>query len=149
VKGVAVVTINRSIDVPATGAEAAAAWVGFIDSVLVGRRRLECDELTCVDPTASEIVGFEDLGEGRTRVNLAIPLTDDEPPGTAELLGHKASHDLVQFWDYIDSGEYRRDHPADAVGRAAVKEDVRRGRLTPAESRPDVESLSVRRSGRT
>lgn len=142
-------TISRSIDVPAVREEATAAWVRFIDSVLVGRRRLACDELACVDPTKSELVSFEDLGDARTRVGLSIPVADDGPPGTLELLGHKASHDLVQFWDYIESGEYRHDHAPDDVGRTAVGEDVRKGRLTPHEARPDVESMSVRRSGRT
>jgi hypothetical protein len=144
-----VAIIRKSIDVPAGRGDAAAAWVTFIDSVLVGSRRLACDELTCVDPTAGELVSFDDLGDGKTRVNLAIPLADDEPPGAAELLSHKASHDLVQFWDYIDSGEYRSAHGTEAAGRTAVKEDVRKGRLTPHEARPDVEPLSIRRSGRS
>jgi hypothetical protein len=144
-----VATIRKSIDVPAARPETAAAWVTFIDSVLVGRRRLACDELTCVDPSGSGLIGFDDLGGGRTRVNLTIPLGDGESDDSAELLGHKASHDLVLFWDYIDTGEYRRDHPTDAVERTTVQEDVRAGRLTRHDARPDVESMSVRRSGRT
>ena len=97
-------TIRKSIDVPAARNETAAAWVTFIDSVLVGRRRLACDELTCVDPSSTELVSFEDLGGGRTRVNVNIPVGDDEPEGAAELIGHKASHDLVLFWDYVEHG---------------------------------------------
>ena len=53
------------------------------------------------------------------------------------------------FLDYVESGEYRREHVPDAAGSAAVKEDVRRGRFTRHDARPDVDSLSVRRSGRT
>jgi hypothetical protein len=144
-----VATIRKSIDVPAARLATAAAWVSFIESVLVGRRRLACDELTCVDPADTELVGFEDLGDGRTRVNLTIPLGGDESDESAELLGHKASHDLVLFWDYIDSGEYRRDRPTDAVERTTVQEDVRAGRLARHDARPDPDQMSVRRSGRT
>lgn len=142
-------TISKSIDVPAARHETAAAWVTFIDSVLVGSRRLACDELTCVDPSSTELVSFEDLGGGRTRVHLNIPLGDDEPDGTAELVGHKASHDLVLFWDYIDSGDYRHAHPPEDVERTAVKEDVRKGRLTQQEARPDFSQLSMRGSVRS
>jgi len=144
-----VTTISKSIDVPAARSETAAAWVTFIDSVLVGSRRLACDELTCVDPSSTELVSFEDLGSGRTRVNLTIPLDDDESESAAELVGHKASHDLVLFWDYIESGEYRHAHPPEAVERTAVKEDVRKGRLTQQDARPDFDQLSVRSSGRS
>jgi hypothetical protein len=144
-----VTTISKSIDVPAARNETAAAWVTFIDSVLVGSRRLACDELTCVDPSSSELVSFEDLGGGRTRVNLAIPLGDDESESAAELVGHKASHDLVLFWDYVESGEYRQAHPPQDVERTAVKEDVRKGRLTQQDARPDFSQLSVRSSARS
>jgi hypothetical protein len=144
-----VAAIRKSIDVPAARNETAAAWVAFIDSVLVGSRRLACDELTCVDPSNTELVSFDDLGGGRTRVNLTVPLGDDESEDTAELVSHKASHDLVIFWDYIDSGEYRRDHPPEAVESTAVKEDVRKGRLEAQDARPDFGQLSVRSSGRS
>jgi hypothetical protein len=142
-------TIRKSIDVPGPFTEVADAWVHFIQSVLVGHRRLACDELTCVDPTGSELVGFETIGEATTRVNLTIPVDDSEGSGAVDLVGHKASHDLIVFLDYVESGEHRREHVPDATGNAAVKEDVRRGRLTRHDARPDVESLSVRRSGRT
>jgi hypothetical protein len=138
-------TISKSIDVPAARAEVAAAWTRFIDSVLVGRLRLACDELTCVDPAGAELAGFEDLGDGRTRVSVTVPAGDDEPAGTTELLEHKVSHDLVLFWDYIDSGEYRRDHPSSAEDRAAIREDLRHGRLKPQDGRSEVEQLSVHR----
>lgn len=142
-------TIRKSIAVPGVRGEIADAWARFIHSVLIGRRRLACDELACVDPVRSELVGFEDGGNAVTRVNVTIPVGDDIPDHEMEQLGHKASHDLVLFLDYVESGEYRRDHVPDAVAGASLKEDVRRGRMTPHEGRPDVESLSVRRSGRT
>ena len=139
--------IRKSIDVPAARGEAAEAWARFIDSVLVGRRRLACSELTCVDPVGSELVGFEDLGGGHTRVSVTIPVGDDEPAGTADLLDHKVSHDLVVFWDYIDSGAYRREHSAYAEDSAAVREDLRQGRLARGDARSEVEQLSVHRQG--
>lgn len=138
--------IRKSIDVPGVRSDVAGAWASFIDSVLVGRRRLACDELTCVDPAATELVGFEDLGDGRTRVSVTLPVGDDGPG--ADLIGHKLSHDLVLFLDYVESGEYRREHVTDAVGSAALKEDVRKGRFARHDARPDVDPLSVRRSGR-
>lgn len=142
-------TVRKSIDVPGTRSDVAAAWAAFIESVLIGRRRLACDELTCVDTVGAELAGFEDLGTGRTRVNVTLRLGDDEHEGSAELVGHKLSHDLVVFLDYVESGEFRRDHVSHDVGSTAVKEDVRKGRLTPHDARPDFESFSVRRSGRT
>jgi hypothetical protein len=143
-----VASIRKSIDVPGVRSEVAAAWAGFIDSVLVGRRRLACDELTCVDPVAAELVGFEDLGDGRTRVNVTLPVIGDDPVTDLDLIGHKLSHDLVLFLDYVESGEYRREHVPDAVGSSALKEDVRKGRFARHDARPDVDSLSVRGSGR-
>jgi hypothetical protein len=139
--------IRKSIDVTAASGETAEAWARFIDSVLVGRRRLACSELTCVDPVGSELVGFEDLGGGHTRVTVTISVGDDEPAGTAELLDHKVSHDLVIFWDFIDSGAYRRDHPSYADDSAAVREDLRQGRLAQNDSPTKVEQLSVHRQG--
>jgi hypothetical protein len=140
-------TISKSIDVPAARAEVAAAWTRFIDSVLVGRLRLACDELTCVDPAGAELVDFEDLGDGRTRVSVTVPVGDDEPAGTSDLLSHKISHDFVLFWDFIDSGAYRRDHPSYAEDSSAVRDDLRHGRLTPYDGRSEVEQLSVHRQG--
>lgn len=142
-------TIRRSIDVSAARRDAAAAWTTFIDSVLVGRRRLACDELTCVDPSSTGLVSFDDLGDGRTRVNLTIPLGDDGSGSAAELLGHKASHDLVLFWDYIETDEHRRDHPPAAAESTLVNEEVRTGRLAQREARPDFGQLSVRGSARS
>ena len=140
--------IRKSIDVPAERAEVAAAWTRFIDSVLVGPRRLACDELTCVDPAGAELAEFEDLGDGRTRVSVTIPVGEDEPAQTTELLEHKVSHDLVLFWDYVDSGEFRRDHAPDAVVRASVRNEMRKGSATPArDGRSEVEQLSVHRQG--
>jgi hypothetical protein len=144
-----VATIRKSIDVPGPRAEVADAWVRFIESVLIGRRRLACDELACVDPVGSELVGFEASSETSTRVNVTIPIADDAADSDGQLLGHKASHDLVLFLDYLESGEYRREHAPDVVTGTALREDVRRGRFTPHEARPDVDSFSVRRSGRT
>jgi hypothetical protein len=144
-----VATIRKSIGVPGVRSEVATAWARFVDSVLVGRRRLACDELTCIDPAGRELVGFQESGDARTRVSVTIPMRDGASDGEAELLGHKASHDLVLFLDYLESGEYKREHPPDEVAAAALREDVSRGRRTPYQGRPDVESLSVRRSGRT
>ena len=42
--------------------------------------------------------------EFRDRFNIPIP--DDEPEQMRELVGHKASRDLVFFFNYIESGEY-------------------------------------------
>ncbi len=140
-------SIRKAIDVPVPRGEAASAWAGFIDSVLVGRRRLACDDLLCVDPADSGVVGFDDLGGGRTRVSVTVPAADDLDAAERELLEHKAAHDLVLFWDYVQSGEHR--DAAATAGAAALKDDVRHGRLTPPSSRPDVEPFSVRRSGRT
>jgi len=144
-----VATIHRSIAVPGVRGVVADAWAEFIHSVLIGRRRLACDELVCVDPVRSELVSFEDAGEAGTRVSVSIPVRADAPDGEAELLGQKASHDLVLFLDYVESGEYEREHVTDTAAGAALREDVRRGRMTPHEGRPDVEAFSVRRSGRT
>jgi hypothetical protein len=144
-----VATIRKSIEVPAARADTAAAWAAFIDSVLIGRRRLACGELTCVDPSSTELVSFDDLADGRTRVNVTLPIEKDEPAATTELLGHKISHDLVLFWDYIETGEYRQAHPPEAVERTAVDEDVRKGRLAQQDTRPAFDQLSVRGSGRS
>lgn len=143
------VTIRKSVDVPAPFGEVADAWVRFIQSVQVGSRRLACDELACVDPAGRELVGFETVGEAVTRVNLTVPVDDDAGPGAADLVGHKVSHDLIVFLDYIESGEYRREHVLDAAGSAALKEDMRHGRFTRHDARPDVDPLSVRRSARS
>jgi hypothetical protein len=142
-----VATIRKSIDVPGVRSEIATAWAHFIESVLIGRRRLACDELSCVDPARSELIGFDDIGAGQTRVSVTIPIGGDASDAEIELLGHKASHDLVLFLDYVESGEYKREHPPDEVARTSVKEDVRSGRLTPYDGRSEVEPLSVHRQG--
>lgn len=139
-------TVRKTIDVPATRTETANAWAQFIQSVLAGRRQLACDELACADPWASELVGFEDIGGDHTRVSVTLPVTDGD--GGRELLGRQITHDLVLFWDYIDSGEYRLKHPTDAVKGAAVRDDTQAGRLTPHDRRPDPDAFSVRRSFR-
>jgi hypothetical protein len=140
-------TISKSIDVPGVRSEVADAWTRFIESVLVGSRRLACDELACVDPLNTELVGFEDLGGGRTRVNVTLPIPGDTSDGVADLLSHKASHDLVLFWDYIETGDYRRDHVADAVAGTEIKEEMRSGRLAAYDTHMDGGSLSVGRQG--
>lgn len=139
-------SMRSAIVVPAPRAEAASAWLSFIDSVLVGRRRLACDELLCVDPADSGIVGFDDLGGGRTRVSVTVPVAEELGAAERDLLERKAGHDLVLFWDYVQSGEHLE--AAATSGAAALKDDVRHGRLMPPQRRPDAEPLSVRRSGR-
>jgi len=144
-----VATVRTSIDVAGPRTEVAAAWAQFIDSVLVGRRKLACDELACVDPVRGEFVGFEPVSEGCTRVIVTIPADDALGEGGVPLLEHKASHDLVVFRDYVESGEFGRAHAPAPLSGAGVKEDVRRGRFTRHDARPDPDALSVRRSGRT
>lgn len=141
-------TIRKSIDVPGNRGAVAGAWAAFIHSVLIGRRRLACGELACLDPVGRELVGFEAVDDSVTRVNVAIPAGAALGDGAADLLAHKVSRDLVLFLDYVESGEYEREHALEAAAATGLKEDVRHGRFMRHDARPDPEQFSVRRSGR-
>lgn len=140
--------VRRSIEVPGARSEVAAAWATFVEAILVGRRRLACDESLCVDPAVAELVGFEALDEAHTRVTVTIPAGDDMSVADPGLVDCKVSRDLLLFLDYVESGEYRRRHVRDSVGDASLREDMRRGRYAPRDKQAGGDPLSLRRSGR-
>ncbi|RPI29112.1 MAG: hypothetical protein EHM52_04750, partial [Actinomycetota bacterium] len=106
--------VRRSVDVPAPLDDVVEAWEHFLNGVLTGKRRLACDEIACVDAVAIGAVGFEISEWGSTRVTFKVTLPDDlyhDDRLTAEraLLDSNVARDLVLFWDYIESGDYRRE----------------------------------------
>ncbi len=136
--------VRRSIEIPASHAETTEAWRHFLDSVLVGRRRLACDEVACVSATDSGVIEFDALAGDRTRVTLNVAVPEEQTGQERELLEHKASHDLVLFWSYIDGGDYaaEKGRPSEdekRVGVHTLKEHVQN----------DSEEFSLRRSFRT
>jgi hypothetical protein len=142
--GGAMPTVHRSIEIPAPRAAVQDAWDHFLHDVLIGKRRLACDDVACVSAVDSGVVGFEALDGDRTRLTLSIPLSVEEPDEARELVGHKASHDLIVFWTYLDSGDYTL-----ATGRHFSNDELRSGRHSVREHvSSDSEGLSVRRSFR-
>jgi hypothetical protein len=139
--------VRRSVDVPAPLNEVEEAWQQFLDGVLTGRRRLACDELACVNPVGAGSVSFENAEAGATQVTFMATLPDDiredDLEAQRELLEGKIAHDLVMFWDYIESGAYRHDH---STRRHALRGDgPRRSRFDGS----DGDSLSARRNIRS
>jgi hypothetical protein len=137
-------SVRRSIEIPASRTETTEAWRQFLDSVLVGHRRLACDEVACVSATDAGIIEFDALAGDRTRVTLNIVTPEEQTEQERELLEHKASHDLVLFWSYIDGGDY-------AAERGRPSEDERRGGAHTLKEhvRNDSEEFSLRRSFRS
>jgi hypothetical protein len=143
-----VAILHKSIDLSVARDEAAEAWDRFVESVLVGRRRLACDELVCVGPPPRELVSFEDLGGGRTRLNVTIPVEDGEPVGAPGLMGDKVTRDLVSFAHYAGSDEHNGESAEGHPDGVAASHDARAQRRAPHHGRHDAEPLSRRRSGR-
>ena len=139
-------TVTRSIEIPAPRAVVADAWEHFLGSVLIGRRRLACDDIACVSAVDSGMVVFDEVTDDRARITLNVPLPEDQPDEARELLEHKASHDLVLFWSYIDGGDYAAEHEA----RVPSGDERRSGRHSVKEHvRGDIDQFSLRRTARS
>jgi hypothetical protein len=143
-----VAILHKSIDLSVARNEATDAWDRFIESVLVGRRRLDCDELVCVGPPPRGLVRFEDLGDGRTRLNVTIPLEDGEPVGAPGLIGDKVARDLVSFAHYVGSDEHRGESAQSDPDGVKTRYGAHAQRRALHHGRHDAEPLSRRRSGR-
>ena len=147
--------VRRSVDVPAPLNDVEEAWQRFLDSVLIGRRRMACDELACVNAVEAGYVSFEDADSGGTRVSFRVNLPDDlydedRLQAERELLDGNVARDLVLFWDYIESGDYRRDRATHETAMALHEDELRRSHGRRHESAGiDQDALSVRRSARS
>jgi hypothetical protein len=142
--------VRHSVDVPGQLMDVETAWQHFVDGILTGKRRLACDELACVNAVEAGFVSFEEAPSGGTRVTFRVTLPDDiledeRVIAERELYDDKVSRDLVLFWDYIESGDYRGDRAAhEAAGRRGDE-----GRRRGAGRGPDQDGLSVRRTFRS
>ena len=146
--------VRRSVDVPAPLDEVTDAWERFLDGVLTGKRRLACDEIACVDAVEIGVVGFEQSDAGGTRVTFKVTLPDDLYQGDRlnderELVDGKIARDLVLFWDYIESGEYRHERSTHETAVAQHEDELRRTHARRQGVQTDPDSLSLRRSARS
>jgi hypothetical protein len=137
------ITVSRSIEVPAGRADATHAWDQFIESVLIGRRRLACDDVACVSAVETGVVTFEPVDDAHTRLTLNVPLSTEESDGAKELLEHKMSHDLVLFWSYLD-GDFVTEH-----GRPSADERRSGVHTVRDHVQNDADTISTRRSFRS
>ena len=146
--------VRRSVDVPAPLDDVVGAWEHFLDSVLTGRRRLACDEIACVNAVEIGAVSFEEAESGGTRVTFkaSVPddLYDDERiTAERELLDGNVARDLVLFWDYIESGDYRRERATHETALAQHEDELRRTHARRQGVESDQDTISLRRSARS
>ncbi len=147
--------VRRSVDVPAPLHEVEEAWQRFLDGVLTGRRRMACDELGCVNAVDAGYVSFEVADSSGTRVSFRVTLPDDlydedRLRAERELVDGDIARDLVLFWDYIESGDYRRDRATHETAMAQHEDELRRSHARRRESAGiDQDALSLRRSARS
>jgi len=122
-------TLREEVRVDAPAASVRGQWPHFVEWVLVGPRRLVCDDLACVDATDSGAVSFSENDDGTAAVVFELP--SDTPvtaesetgPGRGDDLRAALRHDLLLFKDYVES---RRD-PAHESHRRVSDETSRGG----------------------
>jgi len=146
--------VRRSVDVPAPLDDVVEAWEHFLDGVLTGKRRLACDEIACVNAIEIGVVGFEESESGGTRVTFKATLPDDlfdddRLNAEREVLESKVARDLVLFWDYIESDDYRRERATQETVLAQHEDELRRTHARRQKVVSDQDSISVRRSARS
>ena len=145
--------IRRSVDVPAPLKDVEGAWEHFLDGVLTGRRRLACDQIACVNAVEIGAVSFEDSQSGGTRVTFRATVPDDlydeRLETERELIDGKIARDLVLFWDYIESGDYRRERATQQTALAQHEDELRRTHARRQGVAADQDTLSLRRSARS
>jgi len=132
-------TIVQTLEVAAPAAVVSASWQSFMEWVLVGGRRLACDQLMCVDAVAAGMVRFEPAGDDRTRVSFEVP-ADPEPndadgagDGLRTAIDDRLRLDLLRFKDYVENTDHRRR--TGPVGRdAGAKRPAARHDLSDAGS---------------
>jgi hypothetical protein len=146
--------VRRSVDVPAPLDEVAEAWEHFLNGVLTGKRRLACDEIACVNAVEIGAVGFEMSESGGTRVTFKATLPDDlydddRLTAERELLDGNIARDLVLFWDFIESGDYRRERATHDTALAQHEDELRRTHARRQGVEADQDTMSLRRSARS
>lgn len=146
--------VRRSVDVPAPLDDVVEAWEHFIDGVLTGKRRLACDEIACVNAVEIRAVGFELSESGGTRVTFRASLPDDlydddRLRAEREVLNAEVARDLVLFWDYIESGDYRRERATHDTALAQHEDELRRTHARRQTAIDDQDIISLRRSARS
>ncbi|MEE4274814.1 MAG: hypothetical protein V2J16_02975 [Thermoleophilia bacterium] len=146
--------VRRSVDVPAPLDEVAGAWEHFLDGVLTGRRRLACDEIACVNAVDIGAVSFEDAESGGTRVTFKATVPDDlyddeRLRAERDLLDGNVARDLVLFWDYIESGDYKRERATHETALAQHEDELRRTHARRQGVEADQDTISLRRSARS
>jgi hypothetical protein len=146
--------VRRSVDVPAPLDDVVEAWQHFLDGVLTGKRRLACDEIACVNAAEIGAVGFEPSESGGTRVTFRVTLPDDvydddRLKAERELLDGKVARDLVLFWDYIESGDYRPERATHDTALAQHEDELRRTHARRQTAIDDQDTISLRRSVRS
>ena len=123
-------TVCEEVRIDAPLASVRDRWPHFIEWVLVGPRRLLCDDLACVDAADSGVVRFTGSDHGSTTVSLELPpdaaftWTAEADPVEGHDLRAAVRHDLLLFKDYIESGR-GPDHRT----RQAVDDRTLRGSL--------------------
>jgi|GEM_PF-2308960 len=122
--------VCEEVRIDASPASVRERWPHFIEWVLVGPRRLVCDDLACVDAAGSGAVRFAESARGGTTVSFELPadatFTQAAETDAAKRLDLRAAvrHDLLLFKDYIESGR-GPDHRT----RQAVDDRTLRGSL--------------------
>jgi len=121
-------TIVQTLEVAAPAPQVGGSWQSFMEWVIVGDRRLACDQLMCVDAVAAGMVRFEPAGDDSTLVSFEVPADsgpNDADGGSDRLrtaIADRLRLDLLRFKDYVESTDHRRR--AGPFGRDAG--DVRR-----------------------
>jgi hypothetical protein len=128
-------TIVQTLEVAAPAPVVSDSWKSFMEWVLVGDRRLACDQLMCVDAVAAGMVRFEPAGDDRTLVSFEVPVdggpTDGDGLRTA--IDDRLRLDLLRFRDYVENADRLRQ--AGPVGRdAGAKRPAARHDLSDAGS---------------
>jgi hypothetical protein len=118
-------TIRREIEIEGPPSVVSAGWERFVAWVLIGPRRLLCDEIACVDAVRTGRVSFTPSAGGNTSVTFSLPDADDELP--ADALGRQLGQDLVVFKDYVERGGMAAGRPTSVEEIALEKDAQRRG----------------------
>ena len=64
--------VCEEVRIDASPASVRERWPHFIEWVLVGPRRLVCDDLACVDAAGSGAVRFAESARGGTTVSVSV-----------------------------------------------------------------------------
>ncbi len=121
--------IRRQADVDLPRSDVEAAWTYFAHWIVMGKAKMACDELVCVDAVRSGLIRFEEAGRRRTSVIFELDAPDDTSLPVEEI-ERLVAKDLSAFKEYVE-----HDHLQKRNGhKAGSGQDVRDSSLDPGQS---------------